>query len=98
MIDQCFISSLNDLDTIVEAITYRWDVENILHRYLDVSFDEDLNKTMNSNVFNNFSIMNKLCLTLLKLCKHLLGNRSMIKIKKVFQEKLFLIYFQYMQY
>lgn len=87
VIDQYFISSLNDLDTIVEAITYRWDVENLLHRYLDVSFDEDLNKTMNSNAFNNFSIMNKLCLTLLKLCKPLLGNRSMIRMRKSFSRK-----------
>lgn len=68
-------------------INYRWEVENLLHRYLDVSFDEDLNKTMNSNVFNNFIIMNKLFLTLLKLCKPLLGNRSMIRMRKSFSRK-----------
>lgn len=87
LIDQYFITSLTDLDTIVEAIVYRWDVENLLHRYLDVSFDEDLNKTMNPNAFNNFSIINKLCLTLLKLCKPLLGNRSMIRMRKSFSRK-----------
>ena len=82
-VTQYFVTSLNDLECIVEAINSRWDVENLLHRYLDVSFSEDLNKTMNVNAFNNFSIMNKLCLSLLKLAKPIIG-RSMIRMRKSF--------------
>lgn len=78
-----FITSLNDLDTAVEAINARWDVENLLHRYLDVSFDEDINKTMNANAFNNYSIMNKLCVSLLKLSKTIM-KKSMIRMRKSF--------------
>lgn len=87
MIDQYFVTSLNDFETAIEACVYRWDVENLLHRYLDVSFNEDLNKTMDANAFNNFSIMNKLCLSLLKLCKPLLKNKSMTRMRQCFARK-----------
>lgn len=86
-ITQLFVTSLNDIDTSIEAIIGRWDVENLLHRYLDVSFNEDMNKTMDVNAFNNFSIMNKLCLSLLKIAKPILGNRSMQRLRKSFSRK-----------
>lgn len=87
LIVQFFVTSLNDIETAVEAIQGRWDVENLLHRYLDVSFNEDMNKTMDRSAFTNFSIMSKLCLSLLKLAKPLLANRSIIRIKKSFSRK-----------
>jgi len=87
IITQFFVTSLNDLETSVEAVIGRWDVENLLHRYLDISFNEDMNKTMDVNAFNNFSIMNKLCLSLLKIAKPLLGNKSMQRLRKSFSRK-----------
>lgn len=87
IIKQYFITSLNDFETAIEACTYRWDVENLLHRYLDVSFEEDMNKTLDKKAFNNYSIMNKLCLSLLKICKPILGNKSMIRLRKSFARK-----------
>jgi len=83
-----FATSLNDLDLIVEAIIGRWDVENLLHRYLDMDFGEDANKTMDVNAYTNLSIINKLCLSILKLSKPLLENRSMKRIKKSMSRNL----------
>lgn len=83
-----FATSLNDLETSVEAIVGRWDVENLLHRYLDMDFGEDTNKTMDAKAYNNLSIINKLCLSILKLAKPLLQNRSMRRIKKSMSRRL----------
>lgn len=83
-----FATSLNDLDLSVEAIIGRWDVENLLHRYLDMDFGEDDNKTMDQKAYNNLSIINKLCLSILKIAKPLLDNRSMRRIKKSMSRKL----------
>lgn len=77
-----FATTLNDLELAVEAITGRWDVENLLHRYLDMDFGEDDNKTMDVKAYVNFSIINKLCLSILKVVKPILNNRSMRRIKK----------------
>lgn len=77
-----FITSLNDIDLSIDAITGRWDVENLLHRYLDMDFGEDDNKTMDVKAYTNLSIINKLCLSILKIAKPILENRSMRRIKK----------------
>lgn len=82
-----FCTSLNDLDLIVEAIIGRWDVENKLHKYLDISFGEDANKTMDLYAQNNLSIINKLCLSILKIAKPIFDNRSMVRIKKFMGSK-----------
>jgi predicted transposase YbfD/YdcC len=83
-----FATTLNDLDLAVEAIVGRWDVENLLHRYLDMDFGEDDNKTMDVKAYNNLSIINKLCLSILKIAKPLLQNRSMRRIKKSMGRRL----------
>lgn len=67
-----FVTSLNDLPTAIEAIQGRWDVENLLHRFLDMSFNEDDNKTMDRKAITNLSIMFKLCLSFIKLAKEVL--------------------------
>lgn len=54
----------------------------MLHRYLDIDFDEDDNKTTDVKAYNNLSIINKLCLSILKIAKPLLKNRSLRRIKK----------------
>lgn len=77
-----FATTLNDLDLSIEAIIGRWDVENLLHRYLDMDFGEDDNKTMDVKAYTNLSIINKLCLSILKVAKPILENRSMRRIKK----------------
>ncbi len=84
IITQYFVTSLNDLESEVEAIQARWDVENLLHRYLDMAFNEDMNKTMDATAFNNFSILNKLCLSLLKIVKPLIKDMAILRLKKCF--------------
>lgn len=68
---------MNNLQTAAEAIKERWDGENLLHRRLDMEFDEDANKTMDPIAYNNLSIIiNKLCLSILKVAKPIFENRS----------------------
>jgi len=62
-----YFTSLRDIETCAEAIRGHWAVENKLHWHLDFNFREDDNTTMDKNAFNNYSIINKMVLTLLKL-------------------------------
>jgi predicted transposase YbfD/YdcC len=48
------------------ALRNHWRIENNLHWQLDVSFDEDDNKTVNRQGAANLAIVRKLALTLLK--------------------------------
>ena len=59
-------------------------MENKLHWHLDYSFGEDDNTTMDQNAFNNFSLLNKMALSLYKLVQPLLKNKSIRLIKKGF--------------
>ncbi len=51
---------------IANAIQSHWHVENKLHWQLDVSFNEDSNRLRSGNAAENFSLMNKIALNLLK--------------------------------
>jgi hypothetical protein len=55
------------VELCADCIRGHWSVENQLHWNLDANFDEDDNMTVDSNAFQNFSLMNKLSLSLLKL-------------------------------
>lgn len=62
-----YITSLRDVELCADCIRGHWSVENQLHWNLDANFDEDDNMTVDRNAFQNFSLMNKLSLSLLKL-------------------------------
>ena len=79
-----YITSLRDAELCAEAIRGHWSVENKLHWHLDYSFDEDDNATMDANAFNNFSLLNKMALSLFKLVQPLMNNSSIRSIKKEF--------------
>ncbi len=79
-----YITSLSDVELCAETIRGHWSVENKLHWHLDYSFSEDDNTTMDKNAFNNFSILNKMALSLLKLAQPLMKNISIRGIKKGF--------------
>jgi predicted transposase YbfD/YdcC len=51
---------------LAHAIRSHWHVENKLHWQLDVSFGEDLNRNRSGYAAENFSLMNKVALNLLK--------------------------------
>ena len=55
-----------DADFIADAIRSHWFVENKLHWQLDVSFNEDQNRLRSGYAAENFSMMNKIALNLLK--------------------------------
>jgi len=55
-----------DADFIANAIRSHWFVENKLHWQLDVSFNEDKNRSRSGYAAENFSMMNKIALNLLK--------------------------------
>ncbi len=55
-----------DAKFIASAIRSHWFVENKLHWQLDVSFNEDKNRLRSGYGAENFSMMNKIALNLLK--------------------------------
>ena len=63
-----YITSHKDkkADFIANAIRSHWFVENKLHWQLDVSFNEDRNRLRSGYAAENFSMMNKVALNLLK--------------------------------
>lgn len=66
-----YISSLSikDIKDFARAVRGEWGIENNLHWYLDVTFKEDANTTMNKNAQANLNILRKLALNILKLVK-----------------------------
>ena len=51
------------------VIRNEWWIENKLHWYLDMSFQEDKNKCYLENSHKNLNIIRKFCLSILKLVK-----------------------------
>jgi predicted transposase YbfD/YdcC len=67
-----FITSLTDVKDCADAIRGHWSVENLLHWHLDTTFREDDCTISDRKAFQNFSLMNKLALSLLKLAAPIL--------------------------
>lgn len=62
-----YISSLSaNIEAIAKAIRKHWSVE-IMHWHLDVTFKEDANSTLDKIAAQNLNIINKWCLSILKL-------------------------------
>jgi len=62
-----YISSLSsNAEIIGNNIRSHWGIENKLHWHLDVSFGEDHSRKRVGNAAHNFSIINRIALTLLK--------------------------------
>ena len=62
-----YISSLDAKpEDFQNAIRSHWGIENKLHWTLDVAFSEDASRKRNQNAAQNFSILNKIALNLLK--------------------------------
>ena len=64
-----YITSHRDqsAEFIANAIRCHWHVENKLHWQLDVSFNEDYNRLRSGNAAENFALINKIALNLLKM-------------------------------
>lgn len=62
-----YISSLKpDARKIAHGVREHWGIENSLHWVLDVSFGEDRSTKHNQNAIENFSIINRIALNLVK--------------------------------
>ncbi|MFI3173500.1 MAG: ISAs1 family transposase [Eubacteriales bacterium] len=79
-----YITSILDIELCAEAIRGHWGVENKLHWHLDYSFLEDDNTTMDKKAFNNYSLINKMVLSLCKLAKPIVGTPSIRILRKCF--------------
>ncbi len=62
-----YITSLkSDAERLNRAIRQHWGIENRLHWALDVSFGEDLDRKRAGHAAQNFSLLNRIALNLLK--------------------------------
>jgi len=61
-----FITSLTDVMTFSKAVRAHWGVENSLHWCLDVVFREDLNRTRKDSSAENFAVIRRIALNILK--------------------------------
>lgn len=67
-----YLSSLSNLTDFSKAVRHHWSIENQLHWVLDVAFREDFSRVRIQNAAENFSIIRRIALNLLrqeKTCK-----------------------------
>jgi len=87
----CYITSLTDIELCVDVIRGHWAVENQLHWHLDVNFLEDATEIIDRSAFQNFSLLNKMALSLLKLIAPLLKSSVRSTKKRVGWKKDILV-------
>ena len=88
-----FISNLESkyVKLLATVIRNEWWIENKLHWYLDMSFQEDKNKCYLENSQKNLNIIRKFCLSILKLVKDkykLSMNSIRFKLSMDFEKEL----------
>lgn len=88
-----FISNLESkyVKLIANVIRNEWAIENKLHWYLDMCFQEDKNKCYLENSQKNLNIIRKFCLAILKFVKDkykLSMNSLRLKLSMNFEKEL----------
>lgn len=88
-----FISNLESkyVKLIAQVVRNEWAIENKLHWYLDMSFQEDKNKCYLENSQKNLNIIRKFCLAVLKIVKDkykLSMNSLRLKLSMNFEKEL----------
>ena len=75
-----YLTSLKaeQVERIAQAIRDHWCIENQLHWQLDVSFDEDDSRKI-KNAALNFSLINKIALSVIKRYKDVSKSKSSVK-------------------
>ena len=78
--DRYYLTSLKacQVEKIAQAIRDHWSIENQLHWQLDVSFDEDDSRKI-KNAALNFSLVNKIVLSIIKRYKEVSNSKSSMK-------------------
>jgi predicted transposase YbfD/YdcC len=82
-----FITSLSNIDIVIEAISKRWEIENDLHRYKDLLLDEDSIRFTNKDLLNNLAILNNTALTFLKILQPIMDFPTLKSTRKIFMFK-----------
>ena len=67
-----------DIDLFSRVVRGHWSVKSI-HWYLDVTFKEDANKTLDKRVAENLNIIMRWCLSILKMVEIFRSKLSMKK-------------------
>lgn len=88
-----FISNIGaqHIEILSNIIRNEWSIENKLHWYLDMVFQEDRNKAYLKNSQKNFNIIRKFCLGILKIVKsqyNLSMNSIRFKLSMNFEKEL----------
>ena len=65
-IHYCITSLRPDAERLNASIRQHWGIENKLHCVLDVGFREDLDRKRAGHAAQNFSVLNRIALNLLK--------------------------------
>lgn len=75
-----YISSLPlDVELFAKTVREHWSVE-VMHWHLDVTFKEDANTTLDKTAAQNLNIINKWCLSILKLFE--VGRKMSLRKKR----------------
>ena len=73
-----YLSSLaSNAENIAQAIRSHWGIENSLHWTLDVTFSEDKSRIRKDNSPENFALLRRLAVNLLKQEKEFKGSLKM---------------------
>jgi predicted transposase YbfD/YdcC len=75
-----FISSLKDVEKVSKGIRAHWGIENKLHWVLDVAMNEDKSAKREGYAAQNFSMVNKMALNLLRKDERKISIRRKRKI------------------
>jgi len=87
-----YIASLNDNQRTVESNRSHWGIENKLHWSLDVLFNEDNSAKRAGNSAQNFNIINKIAINLIKKDKgntHFKGSVNSKRLRAGWSEEHF---------
>lgn len=66
-------SFISNIELLAKSIRKHWSIE-IMHWHLDVTFKEDDNTTLDKVAAQNLNIINKWCLSILKIFE--IGNKK----------------------
>ena len=72
-----YISDLSDIGLLADGIRGHWSIENCLHFNLDYTMKQDKDTTTDAKASLHMGMIKKMALSIIKLAKPLLGNKSL---------------------